>query len=227
MLYLLFQYLSIVNAGNANAERYRMITKAAHSFHVLLFAVYIFVRADYAAPELFRIIVFLSDLYYATDICMSLMQKQVDVAGVVHHLLTMLSSVFSFYYIATPAEAEFVRCGFVMFGLLDCSSVFALPLRLRLLERDKNKFAALNRSKNNRLLPQWLTLTVAGSVFAAAFFFARFVLWPLFLYQNWHLIPTYITVSILIPLLLLNCLWLHKLIDGIRKEKTLMRPKQQ
>lgn len=197
--------------------------KAAHALQVnLMFLFTLLTTTHYWSLQIntqravWHTFVALSMLYYSSELVLqTICFEKRDIINAVHHIVMLISGALWFSVLNDSYEIQ--HCAVMLYGIIEANSVLALPLRLRLMEKNN----AQQRELNKHYLPEWCTKTLAGVLFALTFFAARFVAWPYYwFYHASQSMPPALTYLVLIPILVLSVFWLVKLLQGIAKEVT-------
>lgn len=196
------------------------LAKAAHALQVnVMFAYTLLATVCCSETEqqvaVWDIFMICSTLYYAGDLLLhTLCFDERNVANTLHHIISLFGCACWFTIMRVNFDVQ--QCCIILFGIIEASSLFVLPLRLRLMEKDSVEQQALNK---RYYLCDWYTKTVAGICFTLAFIAARFVAFP---YYWWHYspqsLPPAVSHYVALPIMLVSTFWLFKLLHGVYKE---------
>ena len=195
------------------------LAKAAHALQNNLLLVYTlcayFLRLDHAISHcVWNVFLICSTIYYASELALHcLFLDNHNWPNILHHIISLFACWLWFTTLQSGHDMQ--QFCVIFYGILESGSLFALPLRLRLLE----KKTIVQREINSQILPEAYSKTLSGIVFSVAFLLSRFVALPIFwLFYAPKKLPHSANYLVYAPLTVLNFFWLGQLIKGLYHE---------
>ncbi len=149
-------------------------------------------------------------MYFCFDLCRYKEKDKVNWSKILHHLVCIVAGVIALSF---PENVLLFTCNAIFFHELS-QPLWALTRAIL----DKKKFVEIGyppafdlMTQNNRdgVVFLWIILFVLG----------RFLLWPMYLLMSFpEGIDHRFAMATIGPLFLLNCYWLYKIQEGLKRE---------